>query len=208
MESYETTSHDEETVKVKGCTCGSNLKSRSDTSCKTQEGRSSRCPCVRAGIACMEHCKCRKCSNTCGEKKFKLKSCRCGEERKTKDPGFVSCIDIEGKKNTRCPCFSTDQGCSERCRCFNCKNSFGPSIKIKKVSQPKRKKQLSSPQSLERPRGTQYQGLHRRWGWGPKAPFHFFGLKFFSKPGLSFTKKHITLSYVKYADLLGNATLF
>ena len=30
----------------------------------------------------------------------------------------------------------------------------------------------------------------------------------FSEPGLSFTKKYITLLYVKYADLLGNATLF
>ena len=113
--SDETTSHEEETGKVKGCTCGSNLKSRRETSCKTQEGQSSRCPCVRKGIPCMEHCKCRKCSNTTSrEKKPTLKSCRCGEERKTKDPGFVSCIDIEGKKNTRCPCFSTRQGCSER----------------------------------------------------------------------------------------------
>ena len=105
----------------------------------------------------MEKCKCRKCSNTInGEKKLKSKSCRCGEERKAKDPGFVSCIDIEGKKRTRCPCFSTRQGCSERCRCFNCNNSFGSPIKINKVSQPKRKKQLSSPPSLKRPRGTQY----------------------------------------------------
>lgn len=155
--SNETTSQKEETSKVKGCTCGNKLKSRHETSCKTQEGQSSRCPCVRKGILCMEQCKCQKCSNTTsGEKKPKLKLCRCGEARKTKDPGFVSCIDIEGKKNTKCPCFSTRHGCSERCRCFNCNNSFGSSLRIKKVSQPKRKKQPSSLQSLKRPRGTQY----------------------------------------------------
>ena len=31
---------------------------------------------------------------------------------------------------------------------------------------------------------------------------------YFSKPGLSFTKKYITLFNVKYADLLGYAALF
>ena len=46
-------------------------------------------------------------------------------------------------------------------------------------------------------------------GFGP----HFFGwldhyFFYFSKAGLSFTKNYITLFYVKYADLLGNAALF
>ena len=41
--------------------------------------------------------------------------------------------------------------------------------------------------------------------WLIRSLLFFF---YFSKPGLSFTKKYITLFYVKYADLLENAALF
>ena len=49
------------------------------------------------------------------------------------------------------------------------------------------------------------QGPRRGWGWGAllfcliKSLFFYY----FSEPGLSFSKRYITLFYVKYADLLG-----
>ena len=60
-------------------------------------------------------------------------------------------------KETQCPCFGSGQGCTESCRCFNCKNSFGTNHpRSANVPKEKRKKVLSSPPSLKRQRGIQY----------------------------------------------------
>ena len=93
----------------------------------------------------------------CRSKK-KIAKCRCGEGKKSTHQGFVSCVDIKGKRNTRCPCFGSGQGCSESCHCVNCKNSFGTSNhpQSTSVSKEKRKKILSIPPSLKRQRGSHY----------------------------------------------------
>ena len=116
----------------------------------------SRCPCVRKEEICTRYCKCRHCSNNAGVKK--IVKCRCGEGKKSTHQGFVSCVDIKGKRNTRCPCFGSGQGCSESCRCVNCKKSFDTSNhpQSTSVSKEKRKKILSIPPSLKRQRGSHY----------------------------------------------------
>ena len=70
----------------------------------------------------------------------------------------MSCVDIKGERNTKCPCFGSGQGCTETCRCFNCKNNFGTSnhSRSTSVSKEKRKKILSSPPSLKWQRGSHY----------------------------------------------------
>ena len=98
-------------MKQKGCCCGSGVKSRIQLSCKPAEGQTSRCPCVRNGKQCSRYCKCRHCSNNADVKK--LVKCRCGEGRISTGQGFVSCVDIKGERNTKCPCFGSGQGCTE-----------------------------------------------------------------------------------------------
>ena len=108
----------------------------------------------------MKTCKCRHCGNNkIGLQKTEDKRwCRCGEERKTKDPSFVSCVDVEGKKMSRCPCYAKEAKCCKSCKCYNCGNTFGArnTDKIEEVPKIKRKKIFSSPPSLKRRRGTHY----------------------------------------------------
>ena len=156
----------------KGCSCGSKVKLRDQLSCKKEEGKTSKCPCVRKGEPCKRKCKCRHCSNNNIELKGERKrGCRCGEERKTKDPSFVSCIDLEGKKMSRCPCYGNKARCDDTCKCYNCRNTFGArsTDKIEDAPKLKRKKIVSSPPSLKRRRGTQYvkesnmPGINGQW---------------------------------------------
>ena len=44
---------------------------------------------------------------------------------KPKDPSFVSCTDMEGKKITRCPCYVNGGKCNEIFKCYNCGNTVG-----------------------------------------------------------------------------------
>lgn len=124
------------------CHCGRKIKSRSGSACKTEEGKRARCPCARSGRLCTAECRCRfLCMNTQGELKARESNgCRCGEEKykRTKDLEFVSCIDVEGKRMTKCPCYSGGRACHERCRCFNCKNSFGATDRPYRIPTPKR----------------------------------------------------------------------
>ena len=79
--------------------------------------------------------------------------------KKTKNAETVSCIDVNGRNRTKCPCFAAGLGC-KGCKCYNCQNSFG----INKISTPtqekgqqrKRRSMLSTPPSLKRRRGTEY----------------------------------------------------
>lgn len=143
----------------KGCSCGSKVKSRDQLSCKEEEAEASRCPCVRRGEQCNETCKCRHCDNNkIGLKEKDAHGCKCGEERKSKDPSFVSSVDVKGKKLTRCPCYVNKARCCDTCKCYNCGNTFGTrnTENIKEIPQVKRKKILSSPPSSKRRRGTHY----------------------------------------------------
>lgn len=126
----------------KGCTCGRKIKSRNEFACgNTDEGQHSRCPCARRGKLCTEKCRCRHCINTQSEIKAaeKSKGCRCGEDkyRRTKDVAFVSCADVQGKRMTKCPCYSDGKGCDMKCRCVNCGNSFGASNRPFRIPQPR-----------------------------------------------------------------------
>ena len=119
------------------CYCGRKIKSRDASSCTT-EGKRARCPCLRNGRSCTAKCKCRFCGNR-PRKERSATGCRCGEEKykRTNDPDFVSCIDSEGKRKTKCPCYSSGTGCYDRCRCLNCKNSFGATDRPFRIPQPK-----------------------------------------------------------------------
>ena len=118
----------------KGCRCGAKIRIRGVSACG-KEGKRVRCPCVRSGRLCTEKCKCRRCSNMLFRRggkttlKRRTAGCRCGEDiyRRTKNLGFVACVDVKGKRQTKCPCYSIEQGCDEKCKCFNCQNSFGAS---------------------------------------------------------------------------------
>ncbi|KAK2553644.1 hypothetical protein P5673_025141 [Acropora cervicornis] len=81
-------------------------------------------------------------SNECPT--MKQKGCSCGCRVKSRSQ--LSCKQAEGRKK------HSGQGCTESCRCFNYKNSFGTSINpwSTSVSKEKRKKILSSPPSLKR----------------------------------------------------------
>lgn len=130
----------------KGCSCGTKIRTRGVLACgKTEEGKRVRCPCARSGKLCTKKCRCRRCSNMPfgrGGKMTLSAGCRCGEDtyRRTKNLGFVACVDIKGKRQTKCPCYSVQQGCDEKCRCFNCQNSFGASNRPFIVPQPRTKR--------------------------------------------------------------------
>lgn len=115
----------------KGCQCGRRLKTRGLVACgKKADKQRTRCPCARSGRHCTDKCRCRRCSNLPeGKKMAKSNGCRCGQDtyRRTKSLEFVACVDVEGKRRTKCPCYGSGQGCDdEKCRCFNCRNTFGP----------------------------------------------------------------------------------
>ena len=87
------------------------------------------CNCYRAGIACSERCRCRQCSNTAlNQKKIqtsKLESQRIAEEvYEGSSEVYCSCRRSFCEKSY-CPCLRNKTGCSPKCKCFHCKNTFG-----------------------------------------------------------------------------------
>ncbi|XP_068671911.1 uncharacterized protein [Montipora foliosa] len=127
----------------RGCQCGRKLKSRGQVACgPTAESKRVRCPCARSGRLCTDKCKCRNCCNVPDEKKMaKSRGCRCGQDtyRRTKSLEFVACVDVKGRRRTKCPCYSVGQGCDDdKCKCFNCQNTFGALSRPFRVPQPRR----------------------------------------------------------------------
>lgn len=71
----------------------------------------------------------------------KSRGCRCGQDtyRRTKSLEFVACVDVKGRRRTKCPCYSVGQGCDDdKCKCFNCQNTFGALSRPFRVPQPRR----------------------------------------------------------------------
>ena len=102
--------------KPKCGSCGRNQKTRVK-SCTAR-----RCPCVAAEHKCTRRCKCIGCVNQIAAL-AKGSVCRCGEGKRS-DLTFTSCHDKPGQRKTKCPCFSQGRACTNKCRCFHCKNDF------------------------------------------------------------------------------------
>ena len=88
------------------------------------------CNCYRAGNACSERCRCRQCYNTPVNQKniqsSKLESQRIAEEAyQGSSEIYCSCRRSFCEKSY-CPCLRNKTGCSPKCKCFHCKNTFGP----------------------------------------------------------------------------------
>ena len=86
----------------------------------------------------------------------KSTQCRCGEAKKGHDvEQTVSCVDITGRKRTKCPCFTAGLAC-KGCKCYSCKNSFGKNAIDTPTKgngqEKKRKSTLSTSPSLKRQR--------------------------------------------------------
>lgn len=123
------------------CNCGRNQKSRVK-SCLAK-----RCPCVAAEQKCNTGCKCIGCVNQIAAKDS---VCRCGEGRK--DVNYTSCHDRPGgKRKSKCPCFSQGRACTNKCRCFQCKNDFGTRDVVSSKKRRAEKITSSSPSCKRRP---------------------------------------------------------
>ena len=148
------------------------MKSRDKLSCNAATTRKSRCPCVLNKRLCEPRkCKCLNCANKTqqGEKVGKSTSCRCGESKKSKFQGTEnsSCVDIVGKRRTKCPCYATGKACDDHCSCYSCGNSYGKKEESKKDFPSRKRKMVSSPPSLKRTRTSKVlgqQGFEINWG--------------------------------------------
>ena len=141
------TRDDDARLETMSCCCGSKIKSRSHSSCKMEEGQRIRCSCLRSSRFCTAKCKCRGCCNLNEEARAQVtRGCRCGEDRyrRTKELEFVTCADVQGRRMSKCPCYSNGRGCDNKCRCINCENVFGASNRPFKIPQPKRSR-MSEP---------------------------------------------------------------
>lgn len=91
-------------------------------SCSSISKYSSRCPCLKIGKNCSSNCKCTNCANSKAPMKKPVTWCRCGEATKG---GTTSCVDVQGKRDTKCKCFRSKNLCGKLCFCKGCKNQYG-----------------------------------------------------------------------------------
>ena len=99
----------------------------------------------------------------------KSTSCRCGEWKKSKFQGTEnsSCVDIVGKRRTKCPCYAIGKACDDHCSAYSCGNSYGKKEESKKDSPSRKRKIVSSPPSLKRTRKSEVlgeKGSEINWG--------------------------------------------
>ena len=66
-------------------------------------------------------CGCNRCRNGKEKEDAPKQGCRCGVSSTDRS----SCVDVEGKRRSKCKCFKANVGCSGNCRCFNCQNPHG-----------------------------------------------------------------------------------
>ena len=115
----------------------------------------------------------------------KSTSCRCGESKKSKFQGTEnsSCVDIVGKRRTKCPCYAIGKACDDHCTCYSCGNSYGKKEESKKDFPSRKRKMVSSPPSLKRTRTSKVlgeKGFEINWGkWS-----------LFSVPRMSYPSKY------------------
>lgn len=88
------------------------------------------CTCFRNGVACGHGCRCKNCSNKadCHEARKVSRGEQCQKEaavmQENTSEVFCNCRTSFCEKSY-CACARTKNGCSARCKCFHCKNSFG-----------------------------------------------------------------------------------
>ena len=92
-----------------------------------------------------------------------------GSRRQSKFQGAEnsSCVDIVGKRRTKCPCYAIGKACDDHCSCYNCGNSYGKKEESKKDFPSRKRKMGSSPPSLKRTRTSKVlgeQGFEINWG--------------------------------------------
>ena len=148
------------------------MKSRDQLSCNVATTSKSHCPCVLKKRLCEPHkCKWLNCANKIlqGEKVGKSTSCRCGESKKSKFQGTDNslCVDLVGKRRTKCPCYSIGKACDDHCFSYSCGNSYGKKEESKKDFPSRKRKMVSSPPSLKRTRTWKVlgeKGFEINWG--------------------------------------------
>lgn len=138
------------------CACGKKSNGKRANCIKGEE--KSRCSCVIRGASCTRKCRCRTCQNkeTNEDKEEPPKStgCRCGMNKKG---NFQSCVDIEGQRKTKCPCFRVGSGCtSNLCFCKKCNNPFSPSQAQEKEVAKTETRKRKRHSSYTRTRGAEF----------------------------------------------------
>ena len=88
------------------------------------------CTCYRNGTACGPWCRCKQCSNKPSNREaLKIKreaECRKESIDNYDDSGEVYCnCRTSFCEKSYCACARTKNGCSSKCKCFHCKNTFG-----------------------------------------------------------------------------------
>ena len=139
------------------------MKSRDQLSCNVATTSKSHCPCVLKKRLCEPHkCKWLNCANKIvqGEKVGKSTSCPCGESKKSKFQGTDNslCVDLVGKRRTKCPCYSIGKACDDHCFSYSCGSSYGKKEESKKDFPSRKRKMVSSPPSLKRTRTSKVLG--------------------------------------------------
>ena len=77
------------------------------------------------------------------------------------------CVDLVGKRRTKCPCYSIGKACDDHCSSYSCGNSYGKKEESKKDFPSRKRKMVSSPPSLKRTRTSKVlgeQGFEINWG--------------------------------------------
>lgn len=88
------------------------------------------CTCFRNGVPCGHGCRCKNCSNKANShdaiKLNRAEQCKKEvlEMQENTSEVFCNCRTSFCEKSY-CACARTKNGCSARCKCFHCKNSFG-----------------------------------------------------------------------------------
>lgn len=84
------------------------------------------CACFKEGYACGRDCKCTNCVNTVENQLFVQEYREKKLVRAQADSVAVFCnCRMSFCEKSYCACAKSDKGCSELCKCFNCKNPKG-----------------------------------------------------------------------------------
>lgn len=93
-------------------------------------------------------CKCLNCKNK-QPGSVPQGGCRWGEGmEKSEDEIKGSCVDIPGKRPSKCPCYAKGTSCLEKCKCKGHDNSFEKKAESGKEYKKRRPKCMPSPSPL------------------------------------------------------------
>ncbi len=82
------------------------------------------CQCFRKGVVCGLDCRCKDCENT-AQNQDKIRELREPKVSRLLEEDFCCNCKMSFCEKSYCVCARSGQGCSAKCRCFNCKNPNG-----------------------------------------------------------------------------------